>query len=661
MSSSLPALSTFELSLKEEFKSEIAQFWERKGSTLPPFDFVSAEPLIDEASEIVVRLWSLAGVDPRPKLRASGGASREALLNTYHLFSDSRLIADPNAFVTALVHAAFSVTERPSVKPAYGLTVDQINGMIEQVRESRAAQRNAEEGALEHELTRLFRLLEGELTPHLKAAGQGELSGSVDGVSCLRSLNHDLSSALRNAVKLTEIADDAATAKAAAELVDEVTKKGSSKAARRRRRASKKAKEDEEEEEAEAAAEEQEAAGAEAEDEPMADEPAAAASGSSSDGEDSAAAALEAERAEHEKAYEAGKLAITKVTSNVEEQSTEMQSIERLVDEFVSTYEKNTKDSARDKLKQVDRLQKQCLSLGETLMRNLLELDSVTGAAELRPLRKRAVGRIQGLLDEVDSIRTKLKVAHAELAPKAKEEEEAAKAAEAERKAEEEAEAKRKAEEAAAAASATASSAAEEEESDDAAETGTASSSDEDSAGHAGGDGPTDAEWLEMRMDPDIRVSQRRDGAYLLEGYVPGMRDEDVGISLDEERGALVIKGARVPTPAERDALLAQLRKMLLHPAYRGRRPQSAAEVHSLLLRTGAGRFGSFETRYRIPADADASRVQASYTDGTLRVVIPRRVQARRPAVPQRMAGGDPYGLFGSPYGRPRQAHPGFW
>lgn len=68
-----------------------------------------------------------------------------------------------------------------------------------------------------------------------------------------------------------------------------------------------------------------------------------------------------------------------------------------------------------------------------------------------------------------------------------------------------------------------------------------------------------------------------------------------------------------------------------------------------LMLRLGAGKFGRFETKYRLPLDVDPAAISAKYEGGQLTVILPRR--APQTYLPHsrsqgRLASGYPQSFF---------------
>jgi len=90
------------------------------------------------------------------------------------------------------------------------------------------------------------------------------------------------------------------------------------------------------------------------------------------------------------------------------------------------------------------------------------------------------------------------------------------------------------------------------------------------------------------------------DGALLILLEAPGVRPEE--LSLCFRQGALVI---------------------------RGRRPREAAEGGGTW-RLSEIHYGAFERVFEIPEDYDRERMEMEYSDGFVRVRIPRRPGARR-------------------------------
>jgi HSP20 family protein len=108
---------------------------------------------------------------------------------------------------------------------------------------------------------------------------------------------------------------------------------------------------------------------------------------------------------------------------------------------------------------------------------------------------------------------------------------------------------------------------------------------------------------------------QDRGDAFVVEAAIPGSAPEDVEISVTGD--VIRIRAERRDTRQEGD-------------------PNGRFLVREQ-------RFGAFEQTLRLPATVDAGAAQAEFTDGVLRIILPKAQQSREQRVPVR-AGNDQTG-----------------
>jgi HSP20 family protein len=121
------------------------------------------------------------------------------------------------------------------------------------------------------------------------------------------------------------------------------------------------------------------------------------------------------------------------------------------------------------------------------------------------------------------------------------------------------------------------------------------------------GDEPTRRRWM-----PALDVTETED-AYQIDVEVPGLRPEDINVTVDQ--GMLTIQGER---RSEEE---------------KGDRSYHRVERH----------YGAFRRSISLPRDVDASKVEANYDNGVLRLRVPKTAggQAKRIEVKQSPSGGD--------------------
>ena len=106
--------------------------------------------------------------------------------------------------------------------------------------------------------------------------------------------------------------------------------------------------------------------------------------------------------------------------------------------------------------------------------------------------------------------------------------------------------------------------------------------------GREEGDEPAPRRWV-----PALDVVESKD-AYNIDVEVPGLRPEDINVTVD--RGMLTVQGERRSEEEKGDRSYHRVER----------------------------RYGSFRRSISLPGDVDASRVQATYDNGVLRLEIPK-------------------------------------
>jgi HSP20 family protein len=109
-----------------------------------------------------------------------------------------------------------------------------------------------------------------------------------------------------------------------------------------------------------------------------------------------------------------------------------------------------------------------------------------------------------------------------------------------------------------------------------------------------GSQGGTPASWA-----PAVDISERKD-AYVVSAEVPGMRPEDLEVTLDD--GLLTIRGER-----------------------RMEEESSDRQYHRV-----ERRYGAFRRSITLPSQVQSDAIEASYADGVLQVVV-RKSEAAKP------------------------------
>jgi len=112
--------------------------------------------------------------------------------------------------------------------------------------------------------------------------------------------------------------------------------------------------------------------------------------------------------------------------------------------------------------------------------------------------------------------------------------------------------------------------------------------------GRSGRRGRQEGEWL-----PSIDVAETK-GDLLVKAELPGMDPKDIDISLHE--GILTIKGEKKQEKEEKE------------------------EGYHLIERS----YGSFTRSIRLPKDVQSDKINASFKNGILKVVLPKTEEAKK-------------------------------
>jgi HSP20 family protein len=110
---------------------------------------------------------------------------------------------------------------------------------------------------------------------------------------------------------------------------------------------------------------------------------------------------------------------------------------------------------------------------------------------------------------------------------------------------------------------------------------------------------------------PAIDISERKD-AYIVTAEIPGVRPEDLDVSLED--GVLTIKGER----------------------------QFSQESSEQQWHRVERRYGAFRRTITLPTRTKADEIEASFENGLLEVVVPKAEEARPRKIQIRGAGAKP-------------------
>jgi len=105
------------------------------------------------------------------------------------------------------------------------------------------------------------------------------------------------------------------------------------------------------------------------------------------------------------------------------------------------------------------------------------------------------------------------------------------------------------------------------------------------------------ADW-----SPSVDISET-DAAYLIKGEIPGVKKDDVKITIQD--GMLTIQGERKQEKEEKNK-----------------------KFHRIECS-----YGSFMRSFRVPDDADETKVKAEFKDGMINVTLPKSAKAKTKAI----------------------------
>lgn len=345
------------------------------------------------------------------------------------------------------------------------------------------------------------------------------------------------------------------------------------------------------------------------------------------------------------KSQVAAKLKVQKVKEHQENMLKEVYDLSRTTSALSKRDVDDESEKLHAELAAVEEARKKARNFGEDLLEDMMALDNLSGlAAEDRTTRKATLSGIEGLLQDVDTAKSRLAMLHRQLEGKLQ-------------KAEDIASKKRQAKELAKLAAnekARQAHAAPEVPEAEAAPQKAAAPALEPPA-------PGKGVWEKVRL-PLRFTSREEPGSYVISATVPGLDLEDLKLELGDASTTLLVEGLRIPSKKESALMRKRIAQKIRHVA------QTSPEKFAMLakaipevsedayLELGQGEFGRFAETFRLPKDVDVENIEASYTDGVLRIVLPK-IQVQPQTDGRFLPTGHPARLRRAP--QAPQGHPG--
>jgi len=289
------------------------------------------------------------------------------------------------------------------------------------------------------------------------------------------------------------------------------------------------------------------------------------------------------------------------VVEHISERQAAMQDLQRIVGSLEE--QGLTKEAEAT----VTAAQKQARNIGEDLMEDMLSLDSLSNLfAEDRAARKKAISDIEALLADVDTVKSQVcnfrGRLDAELAKHAV--------------------------------------GADHQPSLHESQTLTSQEVDSQVDGkhrisypqqslYAMPPAPGRTIWEQQPLSLQFHPREERH-CYVVEANAPGLDVQDLKLRLNSDSSALLVEGVCLPTAKQK----AEMRRIVASKLqqFANRAPKQFAEMGGCsgmspeaFTKLSQGSFGAFSQSFSIPRDVAVSHIDASYEDGKLTIVLPKR------------------------------------
>lgn len=161
--------------------------------------------------------------------------------------------------------------------------------------------------------------------------------------------------------------------------------------------------------------------------------------------------------------------------------------------------------------------------------------------------------------------------------------------------------------------------------------------------------------WEQMELPVEFRAHEQR-LRYVLEANVPDLDMKDIQLQWSSDNSRLLIEGVRLPSPAQMSKMQRRVASELEQFAHQS--PQRFAVLggapalsNEVFMQVGQGYFGRFSKSFSVPDDVVVANIEASYDNGKLTVVLPKRKSALAQTMPSPYCHGmaNPFHHMGIP------------
>eukprot|EP00746_Dinoflagellata_sp_MGD_P161932 gnl/MRDRNA2_/MRDRNA2_89275_c0_seq1.p1 gnl/MRDRNA2_/MRDRNA2_89275_c0~~gnl/MRDRNA2_/MRDRNA2_89275_c0_seq1.p1 ORF type:complete len:394 (-),score=91.31 gnl/MRDRNA2_/MRDRNA2_89275_c0_seq1:224-1405(-) len=299
------------------------------------------------------------------------------------------------------------------------------------------------------------------------------------------------------------------------------------------------------------------------------------------------------------------------VIEHISERQSAMQDLQRIV----SALEEQS--LTKEAVATVTAALKQARNLGEDLMEDMLSLDSLSNLfLEDRTARKKAISDIESLLSDVDTVKAQLSKFRSrldtELAKPTVEADHQPSFSESRTLTSHEVDSREM-----------------QEDSQEMKLVDKQRISYPEQSLFAVPQAPGRTTWEQQHLSLQFHAHEERQ-CYLIQANAPGLDVQDLKLQLNSDSSTLLVEGVCLPTAkqkAEMRRIVASQLQQFAHRAPKqfaqlGGAPGMSPEAFAKL---SQGSFGRFSQSFSIPSNVAISHIDASYEDGKLKIVLPKR------------------------------------